>query len=79
MDKPVCSQKAPYVMDVEEDKTYYYCTCGKSEKQPFCDGAHKGTNFKAAAWKAEKTGKAYFCGCRVSQKGAICDGAHKEL
>lgn len=79
MDKPICTQKSPYVVDVEAGKTYYYCTCGKSAKQPFCDGAHKDTCFKAHAWTAEKTGKAYFCGCRASQNAPLCDGSHKEL
>jgi len=79
MNKPICTKKAPYVVEVEEGKTYYYCTCGKSEKQPFCDGAHKGTEFSAHAWTAEKTGNAYFCGCRASQKEPMCDGAHKDL
>jgi CDGSH-type Zn-finger protein len=79
MDEPVCTQKAPYVADVEEGKTYYYCTCGKSAKQPFCDGTHKGSAFTAHAWTAEKTGKAYFCGCRTSKNSPLCDGAHKEL
>lgn len=79
MTKAVCTQKAPYVTDVEAGKTYYYCTCGRSEKQPFCDGKHKGTSFSAMAWTAEKTGKAYFCGCRASQKEPMCDGTHKDL
>lgn len=79
MDEPICTQKAPYVTDVEEGKTYYYCTCGKSAKQPFCDGSHKGSAFTARAWTAEKTGKAYFCGCRTSKNSPLCDGAHKEF
>jgi len=79
MNTPICTQKKPYVVEVEEGKTYYYCTCGKSAKQPFCDGTHKDTKFSAQAWTAEKTGSAYFCGCRTSKKGPLCDGAHKDL
>jgi len=79
MSEAVCTQKSPYVIEAEEGKTYYYCTCGKSEKQPFCDGKHKGSGFSPIAHTAEKAGNIYFCGCRASQKGALCDGAHKNL
>ncbi|MBF0247425.1 MAG: CDGSH iron-sulfur domain-containing protein [Alphaproteobacteria bacterium] len=79
METPVCTKKGPYVVEGEEGKTYYYCTCGLSKSQPFCDGAHKGTRFQPTAHKAEKSGSIYFCGCRTSKNGALCDGANKEL
>jgi len=79
MSEAVCTKKAPYVIEAEEGKTYYYCTCGLSEKQPFCDGKHKGSDFSPIAHTAEKAGNIYFCGCRVSKKGALCDGAHKTI
>lgn len=80
MTKPVMTQKSPYAVEVEEGKTYYWCSCGKSAKQPFCDGAHKADGaFSPAAYTADKSGTVYFCGCRASQKGALCDGAHKNL
>lgn len=79
MDKPVCAKKAPIIVEVEEGKAYFYCTCGKSAAQPFCDGSHKGSSFSPMKWTSEKTGKAYFCGCRASHKPPMCDGAHKDL
>ncbi len=79
MSEAVIAQKSPYPVEVEEGKTYYWCSCGKSAKQPFCDGAHKGSNFAPVAYKAEKTGTAYFCGCKHSGNGALCDGAHSAL
>ena len=79
MTEPVIAQKAPYAIDVEAGKSYYWCSCGKSAKQPFCDGSHQGTDFAPAAYKAEKTGTVWFCGCKHSKKGALCDGAHKAL
>lgn len=79
MSEAVCTKKAPYVVEAEEGKTYYYCTCGLSDNQPFCDGKHKGTEFKAQPYTAEKTGNVYFCGCRASKKGALCDGEHKNI
>jgi CDGSH-type Zn-finger protein len=79
MSEPVIAQKSPYALEVEAGKTYYWCACGKSAKQPFCDGAHKGSEFAPLAYTAEKTGTAYFCGCKHSAKGALCDGAHSKL
>jgi CDGSH-type Zn-finger protein len=79
MTTPDIAQKAPYAVDVEEGKDYWWCACGKSSKQPFCDGSHKGTGMAPIKHTAEKTGKAYFCGCKHSAKGALCDGTHSKL
>jgi len=73
-------KKTPFhIVDVEEGKKYYCCTCGQTKNPPFCDGAHKGTEFKPNVYEASKTGQAYLCGCGASKKGATCDGSHKEL
>ena len=79
MEQAKIAQKAPYAVDVEEGKTYYWCACGRSATQPFCDGSHKGTSFVPTAYKAEKSGKAYFCGCKASAKAPLCDGTHNKL
>lgn len=79
MSQAVVAQKAPFAVDVEAGKTYFWCACGKSAKQPFCDGSHKGSDFAPVAYKAEKTGTVWFCGCKHSAKGAMCDGTHKKL
>jgi CDGSH-type Zn-finger protein len=79
MSNPIVAQTSPYAVDVEAGKAYYWCSCGKSAKQPFCDGSHKGSDFTPVAWKAEKTGTVWFCGCKHSKKGALCDGSHKAL
>ena len=72
-------QKAPYPADVEAGKTYYWCACGQSKKQPFCDGSHQDTGIMPLAWMAEATGQAYFCGCKQSKKEPLCDGSHAKL
>lgn len=79
MSNPVMAQKAPYAVDVEEGKSYWWCSCGKSAKQPFCDGSHKGSEFSPQEYKAEKTGTAYFCGCKVTKKSPLCDGTHSKI
>jgi CDGSH-type Zn-finger protein len=79
MTTPDIAQNAPYAVDVEEGKDYWWCACGKSAKQPFCDGSHKGTGMAPIKHTAEKSGKAYFCGCKHSANGALCDGSHSKL
>jgi len=79
MTEATASQNAPYPVEVEAGKTYYYCTCGKSAKQPFCDGTHKGSAFKPSPFEATESKQLYFCGCRQSAKSPFCDGAHKKL
>ncbi len=63
MTQPVSPQNAPYAVDVEEGKDYYWCTCGRSQKQPFCDGAHEGTEFRSMVFTAAKTEAISLCGC----------------
>jgi len=78
-DMPVVAGKAPIKIAVEEGKDYWWCSCGKSAKQPFCDGSHKGTSFTPMKYTAEKTGDAWFCACKGTAKAPLCDGTHKKL
>ncbi len=79
MKKPNISQKGSYVVDVEEGKKYFWCSCGLSQNQPFCDGSHKTTGFSTIPYTATKTGKVFFCGCKNSSKKPLCDGSHNQL
>jgi CDGSH-type Zn-finger protein len=65
--------------EVKAGQTYYWCSCGLSSKQPFCDGSHSGTGFSPIAYQASDDRVVGFCGCKHSKNGAICDGAHKAL
>lgn len=79
MSEPKIAKRGPIATPVEAGKTYYWCSCGQSANQPFCDGAHKGSGFAPVAFKAEKTETVYFCGCKHSQSGVRCDGSHAKL
>ena len=79
MSEPIIVQKEPYAIEVSEGKSYWWCSCGHSSKQPFCDGSHKDTEFVPLEYKAEKDGTVYFCGCKKSSKNSLCDGTHSKL
>jgi len=79
MTDPVIAQKAPYAVDVEEGKNYFWCACGKSAKQPFCDGSHKGTGIAPAKYEAQRSQRVYFCGCKHSVNRPLCDGTHGKI
>lgn len=79
MSNPVIAQKAPYAMDVEEGKNYFWCSCGKSSKQPLCDGSHKDTEMTPIKYTAPKSQKVYFCGCKHAVNRPLCDGTHGKI
>ena len=73
------AQKAPYKADVEAGKSYWWCACGQSKNQPFCDGSHKGSEFSPVEFKATDTKTVFFCGCKHSNTKPFCDGTHKSV
>ena len=77
--EPVVAGRKPIPVEVEAGKTYWWCSCGKSARQPFCDGSHKGTDFTPVRYDATQTGKVWFCACKHSAKAPLCDGSHKNL
>ena len=78
MSEPVSPQTKPYAVEVEAEKTYYWCACGRSKNQPFCDGSHQGTGFQPVAFTAEKTDMVYLCGCKKTGGAPFCDGSHNK-
>jgi CDGSH-type Zn-finger protein len=79
MTEPNVAQKGPFAVDVETGKTYFWCACGRSKNQPFCDGSHKGSEFAPVQWQATETGRQFFCGCKHTGTKPFCDGTHSRL
>jgi quercetin dioxygenase-like cupin family protein/CDGSH-type Zn-finger protein len=79
MTEPVIAQRKPVLVSVEAGKSYFWCTCGRSETQPFCDGSHKETDFRPLKWTAAENGEQLFCACKHTKNGPICDGSHNSL
>ena len=79
MEKPVVAQKGPYAVDVTAGEKYFWCACGRSAKQPFCDGTHQGSGLAPVMHVAEKTGTVYFCGCKATESTPFCDGSHSSV
>lgn len=77
-EKPIIAQKSPYVLEMEAG-TYWWCACGHSAKQPFCDGAHQGTGLSPKQVILSEKTRVAWCGCKHSQLGHECDGTHKSL
>lgn len=76
---PVVAKKGPYVVELEVGKTYYWCSCGRSENQPFCDGSHKGTNFEPVQVNVDETKMVGLCGCKHTKSVPFCDREHSKL
>jgi len=80
MEKPACPQKSPYKVKVEKGKTYFWCSCGLSKKQPFCDGSHKKAGiFKSLKYFANSDKEVFFCGCKATKHSPFCDSSHLKL
>jgi len=79
MSKPTVAAKQPSPVELKAGETYYFCTCGKSAHQPFCDGSHKGSGFAPKAFTAEKDGKAFLCQCKQTANAPFCDGKHAQV
>jgi CDGSH-type Zn-finger protein len=78
-DDPVPAQIGPYQVELEEGRMYAWCACGRSQRQPFCDGAHKGTGIEPVRFKAESSGTFNICGCKDTDEPPFCDGSHNIL
>ncbi|MCW8931432.1 MAG: glutamate synthase-related protein [Gammaproteobacteria bacterium] len=79
MSNPTIADNKPVKVSLSKGQEYYFCTCGKSKNQPFCDGSHADTLFKPKAIISEEDGEAYLCACKHTQNAPFCDGTHKQF
>ncbi len=79
MSKPVIADNKPIKVSLSKGDEYYFCTCGRSKSQPFCDGSHAGTSFTPSAFVSEEDGEAYLCACKHTGNAPYCDGTHKQF
>jgi len=79
MTNPIISNNKPVKVDLNKDTEYYFCVCGRSKNQPFCDGSHAGTSFKPEVFNAEQAGEAFLCACKHTRNAPYCDGSHKQF
>jgi CDGSH-type Zn-finger protein len=66
-------------VEVKKGQKYFWCSCGLSTNQPFCDASHKGSGFSPVVYEAEEDKLVSFCGCKASKKSPLCDGSHRAL
>ena len=72
------AQWGPYSVELEPG-TYFWCACGRSQNQPFCDGSHKAANLRPVKFELTEKKTVYLCGCKHSGNKPYCDGTHKTL
>ena len=78
MAKGKVAEKSPIMMEMQPG-TYYWCACGRSSNQPFCDGSHKGTEFTPKEVKIEEVRSVFWCRCKQTDAPPFCDGSHNKL
>jgi pyruvate oxidase len=79
MADPYIADTRPKPVELKAGDTVWWCTCGRSKSQPFCDGSHQGTEFTPMEYTADKDGKVFFCQCKRTGQAPLCDGSHKDI
>ena len=79
MSEPKIAALKPVALELEAGKEYWWCRCGRSDSQPFCDGSHEGSGFEPMCFTVVQTRKKALCQCKHTQTPPFCDGSHKAL
>ncbi len=77
--EPIPAGKEPITVALKAGETYYWCRCGRSKSQPYCDGAHEGSGLEPMAFKPSSDMKVRMCACKRTKSPPFCDGAHLDL
>lgn len=78
-EKPTIATTEPIAVEADAGEVFWWCSCGRSKNQPFCDGSHAGSAFQPQEVKAEEAGTLWFCGCKATGTPPFCDGSHNDL
>ncbi len=78
-DMPEIGGRQPSVLDAKAGETYWWCACGRSKNQPFCDGSHAITAFAPIEWTPDRDRRVMLCACKRTGKAPLCDGSHAKL
>ena len=79
MTTPNIAAREPIAVQVKAGETYWWCACGRSKSQPFCDGSHEGSSFSPKEFAASADRTLFFCACKHSKHAPLCDGTHKTV
>jgi CDGSH-type Zn-finger protein len=79
MSQALVAGRTPFAVDVEAGRKYVWCRCGRSRRQPYCDGSHNGTGLEPLAFVAERSETVWLCACKRTANAPFCDGSHKQL
>lgn len=77
--EPTIASKSPFAIEVEAGEKYFWCSCGRSANQPFCDGSHKDTGLTPIKYECDESKTVFFCGCKHSGNKPFCDGSHNKM
>jgi CDGSH-type Zn-finger protein/mannose-6-phosphate isomerase-like protein (cupin superfamily) len=77
--RPEIASRKGFHFELKAGERYFWCSCGRSKQQPFCDGSHAGTGFTPVAFEAERDEEVIFCGCKHTRGPPFCDGSHSNL
>ena len=78
-DKPEMAGKSPAMITLKNNENYAWCSCGRSDNQPWCNGSHRETHFNPLIFSSEKSKKTVICMCKHTKNPPYCDGSHMNL